>query len=154
MPATKAVQEAQTPNGGVSTAEDSQWAVIERWGGDPAMLEKGFLPVPTLFMRYHATMRPRLKPAEAMFVLQLMTFKWDKRAPHPGYKTLAQRMGVSEAYVRKIARALEEKKYLRRRPRVSQTNRFDLRPLFLQLVAHAQAESVSQRKKRPATEEE
>ena len=65
-----------------------------------------------------------------MFVLHLMEFKWDSKDPYPSYKVLAQRMGVSDKLVRRHARSLEEKKYLKRKQRLATTNLFDLTPLF------------------------
>src|SRR5581483_9097008 len=67
---------------------------------------------------------------EAMFVLQLMTFKWDKDDPYPSYAAIARRMGVSEKMVRRYARALERKGLIRRKYYRRQTNRFDLSTLL------------------------
>jgi hypothetical protein len=76
-----------------------------------------------------------------------MIHKRDERAPFPGYKTIAQRMGVSVKYARKIAVDLESKKLLRRVVRIGTTNRFDLTPLFDALAKHvveaAKAKPVS-----------
>lgn len=74
-----------------------------------------------------------ITPAEVVFLLQVMSFKWDKEDPYPSYKTIAKQMGVSEPYVRKIARRLEEKSLLVRRTREGTTNKFDLTPLFEEL---------------------
>lgn len=148
--ATEATDKVEQDSSTAGTLK-ARRSIVERWGGNPTIVdEEGFVPVPTAFLKYHAVLRPRLKAAEAMFVLQLMTYKWDKQAPYPGYKTLAQRMGVSEVYARKIARALEEKGYLHRKVRVSQTNQFDLQPLFEKLVAHI--EKVAQQKQRKRAE--
>ena len=107
-------------------------SVVERWGGDESILSEGFVPVPTVFLRLAGTL---LTPAEALFVVQLMSWKWDADAPFPGYRAIADRMGVSVPYTRKIARSLEGKNLLRRQVRRGQTNRFDLTPLFKRLVA-------------------
>ena len=110
-------------------------SIAERWGGDAAVLAEGFVAVPRAFLRLAGTFRPSLSPAETLFVIQLMSWKWDDRAPFPGYSTVANRMGVSVPYARKIARSLERKKLLRRQVRRGQTNRFDLTPLFAKLIA-------------------
>ena len=110
-------------------------SIVERWGGDDSVLVEGFVAVPRAFLRLAGTLRPSLTPAETLFVIQLMSWKWDDRAPFPGYSTVANRMGVSVPYARKIARSLENKKLLRRQVRRGQTNRFDLTPLFARLVA-------------------
>lgn len=111
--------------------------VQTRWGGDPAMLSRGFVGVPILFLENHAALTPyRLNPAEAVFVISLMAHKWDDRAPFPGYKRIAQWMGKSESYARKLARDLEIKGLLKRRERIGYTNEFDLTPLFAAIVGH------------------
>ena len=111
-------------------------SIVERWGGDAAVLIDGFVAVPRTFLRLAGTLKPSLTPAETLFVIQLMSWKWDERAPFPGYSSVAKRMGVSVPYARKIARSLEKKKLLRRQVRRGQTNRFDLTPLFEKLVDH------------------
>ena len=55
--------------------------------------------------------------------------------PFPGYRAIAERMGMSVPYTRKIARSLEDKNLLKRQVRRGQTNRFDLTPLFKRLVS-------------------
>jgi DNA-binding MarR family transcriptional regulator len=122
--------------------------ILLRWGGRQAILAEGFVAVPTTFLKYFGTLDPSLTPAEALFVLELMVYKWDKRSPFPGYRALAERMGVSEAYARKLARGLQSKGYLVRQARVGRTNRFDLQPLFDRLAQHATAERAKQRARR------
>jgi hypothetical protein len=119
--------------------------LLTRWGGRPEILADGFVAVPTTFLKYLGTLRPSLTPTEALFVLELMAYKWDERAPFPGYKALAERMGVSDVYARKLARTLQAKGYLKRLVRVGQTNRFNLQPLFDKLADHAAAETVARR---------
>jgi DNA-binding MarR family transcriptional regulator len=105
--------------------------VVTRWGGNPRLFTKGYVPVPVVFLERGASLKPfSLSPAEMLFVISLMAHKWDSRAPFPGYRRLATWMGVSESYVRKIARSLEGKRFLQRRRRVGTTNEFDLTPLF------------------------
>jgi len=82
-----------------------------------------------------------------MFVLQLMVHKWDARAPHPAYKTIAQRMGVSTVYARRLGQKLQHKGYLNRRMRVGKTTRFDLQPFFDCLAQHVAAEATRTRKR-------
>jgi hypothetical protein len=110
--------------------------VVTRWGGDSALLVDGFVAVPTVFLKHFSELNPSLTPTEALFIIELMVFKWDQRAPYPSYKSLAARMGVSEVYTRKLARTLQQKGFLSREERVGATNRFDLTPLFSQLSKH------------------
>ena len=114
------------------TVETAKHSVVERWGGYEAILAEGFVPVPHVFLRFAEKL---LTPAETLFVIQLMSWKWDASAPFPGYGAIAERMGLSVAYTRKIARSLEGKNLLRRQVRRGQTNLFDLTPLFRRLVA-------------------
>ena len=108
----------------------SKRSYASRWKYE-RLFEKGYLVVPTLFLRHYAQLKPySLTSGEALFVLHLMEFKWDSDAPFPAYKTLAARMGISDKMARRHAKSLEEKGYLKRRIRVGQTNRFDLNPLF------------------------
>lgn len=102
-----------------------------RWGNLEEMFEGGFLVVPWKFLTCYAWLRPEpLTTGEAMFVLHLMTFKWEAAAPYPSYKTLAKRMNVSETMVRAYARSLSKKGYLIRQYQKKAPNRFDLNPLF------------------------
>jgi DeoR/GlpR family transcriptional regulator of sugar metabolism len=63
-----------------------------------------------------------------------MQHKWDEKAPFPAYKTIARRMHVSSKTARRWAKSLEQKGYLRREMRVSETNRFHLKGLIDALV--------------------
>jgi DNA-binding MarR family transcriptional regulator len=102
--------------------------VAVRW--TPTLIRSGHIPVARTFLRNYSSLNPPLTPTEALFVIHLMDFKWDEKAPYPGYKTLAKHMGVSPKMVRRYAQALETKGYLKRELRTSQTNLFELSPLF------------------------
>lgn len=107
----------------------------DRWG-DERLFRKGFVAVPTLFLQSYSTLKPHpLSGGEMLFVLHLMEFKWDSASPFPGYKTIGQRMGISDKMARRHAQALQAKGYLKRELRTGQTNRFDLTPLFKALAA-------------------
>jgi Helix-turn-helix domain len=101
-----------------------------RWGSSNEVFADGFLAVPTLFLKLYANLNPPLTPAEAVFVLELMTFKWDTKHPYPSYETLAERMNVTDKMVRRYAQKLEDKHYVRRVYRKNQPNEFDLTGLF------------------------
>ena len=108
-----------------------------RWGGHDELFAspEGWVGVPDAFLRNYAKLPlyGGLTGSEAMFVLQLMSFKWTGDAPFPSYKTLARRMGVSDKMVRRYAANLEAKGYLKRGARIGSTNTFDLEPLFAAL---------------------
>ena len=97
-----------------------------RWGSHQ-LFEEGFVGVPTAFLRCYTKLN--VSNGEAMFVLQLMSFKWTDKAPFPSYKTLAQRMGITTEMARRHAKSLEEKRLLVRVKRTGQSNAFDLGPL-------------------------
>jgi len=120
-----------------------------RWGGHTVILGDGFTPVPRSFLKYAAELKPySLGPAEVSFVLNLMYFKWDERAPFPSYATLAGRMGISVQYARDIARKLARKGFLIRTIRRGLPNQFDLQPLFDALAKHVEAEMAAGRNKK------
>jgi DnaD-like protein len=128
------------PPVGAKGASQSR-SVGARWK-HPELFQSGFVAVPVSFLRLYSRLKPfSLTPGEAMFVLHLMQFKWDEKAPFPGYKTLAGQMGISHKMARTHARSLEIKKLLRREMRVGQTNRFDLGPLFDALAKATQQEA-------------
>lgn len=118
--------------------EDNTRSFEARWKHSE-LFQKGYVPVPVLFLELYSRLKPfSLTSGEAMFVLNLMQFKWTKDAPFPGYKKLAAQMGISHKMARTHAKSLEDKKLLKREMRVGQTNRFDLIPLFDALAKAAQ----------------
>lgn len=102
--------------------------VAKRWTA--ALVKDGFTPVSDYFLKNYHRLLPQVTSLEAIFLVHLVSFKWDEAAPFPGFKTLAKRLGVSTTAARGHARSLERKKYLRREKRVGTTNRFHLEPLF------------------------
>jgi hypothetical protein len=105
-----------------------KWSATERWGSREGTFTLGFLLVPIKFLAHYRSLN--LTTNEAVFVLQLMTFKWDAADPYPSYAAIARRMGVSEKMARRYARALEQKGLLRRKFKRRDTNRFDLSSLL------------------------
>src|ERR1041385_3193935 len=98
-----------------SGSEAVNRSLVTRWGGYEDLFAEKWVGVPVLFLRFYAHLRPyALTVAEAMFVIQLMDFKWGEAARWPSYKKLAQRMGVSDKMVRRYAAQLEQKGYLKR----------------------------------------
>jgi len=103
-------------------------SATERWGGNPTVFSEGFLSVPVKFLRQYAKLQ--LSPGEALFVLQLMTFKWDRAAPYPSYNRIAKAMGVTDKMVRRYAQGLQKKGFLIRQFQERAPNKFDLTGLF------------------------
>ena len=111
-------------------------AYADRWK-HPELLNSGYLVVPSDFLRHYS--RLKLTHGEVLFVLHLMSFKWDQAAPFPSYATLARRMGVTTKMARRYAQKLEQKGFLQRHRRGTSTNLFDLTPLFDKLLEVVQA---------------
>lgn len=107
----------------------SQYRTDKRW--TPKLMEKGFTPVADAFLRHHAAMN--ISVPEAMLLIQIMSYKWNERWPFPALTTLAERMGCSVRYVRKLCQNLESVGYLKRHERVGTSNEFDLSGLFTKL---------------------
>lgn len=129
--------------------KESTRGVATRWGGDRRILAEGFVAVPTVFLTGFDDIKPYgLTIAEALFVLELMVFKWDAKNPYPSYSTLAKRMGVSTVYARRLARSLETKGYLRRTMRKGETNQFNLQPLFEKFAEYAEKQAKTHRSRK------
>src|ERR1039458_4773263 len=89
-------------------------SATRRWGEqDERLFREGWLSVPTKFLRSYTALNPPLSSGEALFVLQLMTFKWDDAAPFPSYGRIAKTMGVTDKMARRYAQSLQKKGYLR-----------------------------------------
>ncbi len=99
-------------------------------------MKSGWTPVSDSFLEFYADLPTPITTAEAMLVIHLVHFKWDEKAPFPGFKTIAKRMGMTDTQVRNHARSLERKGYLQRVKRIGTTNRFHLEKLFEALERH------------------
>jgi hypothetical protein len=121
--------------------KNMQRSPTDRW---TPVLGKRFTPVSDEFLRLYGQLYPPITNGEAMFIIQLLSFKWDEKMPRPGFKTIAKRMGISDTQARSYARNLEKNNYLGRIKRVGQTNRFDLTPLF-KVLEHELAELAKQK---------
>ena len=107
--------------------------LMERWESKAVLNSRGYVVVPNLFLRHYASLHPPMTTAEAMFILQLMSYKWTKAYPNPSLKTIAKFMNVSDKMVRRYAQNLEAKHYIRRIRRPYLTNEFDLSGIFYAL---------------------
>ena len=116
-------QQTVTPNRSVG----SRWT--DRLG-------KSFCPVSSYFLANYHRLKPHpgaagLNSTAAMFIIQLMDFKWDEKAPHPSLGTIALRMGIGVRQLRSIAKNLEELGYIQREFRTKgQTSRYHFNGLF------------------------
>lgn len=112
----------------------TKYPFAKRWSKE--LEEDGHVQISTFFLENYHRLKPySLTHGEAMFVVHLMQHKWGAEAPYPGYKTIAKRMGVSDKTARRMAKSLEDKKYLQREIREAQTNKFHLKRLMDALIA-------------------
>src|SRR5579862_3484706 len=118
--------------------DESSWSagpreakVVDRWGGNRAVLYKGFIPVPRAFLEWAASLKPKpLSPAEVLFIIMLVGVRWREKPPRLSYDTIGERTGLSEEYCRKLARKLERRGLIHRTRRQGDANHFDLTELF------------------------
>ncbi|MET0754373.1 MAG: helix-turn-helix domain-containing protein [Pyrinomonadaceae bacterium] len=108
-------------------------SVAARWV-HPELFDEGFVGIPTRFLQLYPRLQPSLTSGEAIFVIQLMSFKWDEKDPFPSYKLLGERMGTSSKTAQRHATSLEAKRYLKRIQRIGDSNKFDLSGLFEALM--------------------
>jgi DNA-binding MarR family transcriptional regulator len=129
---------------------ERKFSIDKAW--TPALAKTNYVAVVRGFLHYYSTLKPyELTTGEAMFVIHLMDFKWGEAAPFPKYKTIADRMGVSEKQARRLAKSLEDKKYLVREARGGRrSNRFNLSQLFEALEARVEAEELKKPAKKSA----
>lgn len=112
----------------------SEYPFAKKWAAE--LESAGHVQISTFFLENYHRLEPySLTHGEAMFVVHLMQHKWGAAAPYPGYKTIAKRMGVSDKTARRLAKSLEDKKYLRREAREAQTNLFHLDKLMNALIS-------------------
>ncbi len=115
------------------TGKQKKYPFAKKWAAE--LESDGHVQVSTSFLENYHRLKPYpLTHGEAMFIVHLMQHKWGEAAPYPGYKTIAKRMGVSDKTARRLARSLEEKKYLVREVRQANTNLFHLAKLMAALV--------------------
>jgi hypothetical protein len=105
----------------------------DRWGADHILFSRGYSMVPNLFLQTYALLTPAISAGEAMFVLEVMSYKYGEEDPYPSYGSIAKCMNVSDKMVRRYAQSLEAKGYLKRVARKYNTNKFDLNGLFYAL---------------------
>lgn len=124
-----------------------QFGTQQRW---TQKLGRNFTPVSDFFLANYHRLRPHpnargLNSGEAMLIIQLVSFKRDKRAPFPSQKLLAKRMGIEERMVREHIKNLAKQGYLQRERRtIGGVNVYHLEPLFdaLERLMDADAEQA------------
>src|SRR5438445_1859517 len=108
--------------------KQSKYPFAKKWAAE--IESDGHVQISTFFLENYHRLKPySLTHGEAMFIVHLMQHKWGEAAPYPDYKTIAKRMGVSDKTARRLAKSLEDKKYLFREFREANTNRFHLTKL-------------------------
>jgi hypothetical protein len=122
------------------------FTVAERW--TEKLAAQGFTPIVQPFLRFHSKLNPPIASPEAYVIVQLMSWRWDGRHwPYPTLGTLAERMGRTERYVRKLCEKLEGSGYLqRRRIPGRRSHEFDLTGLMVRLEDYLDRVEAAQRK--------
>ena len=108
-----------------------------RW--TPSLAIFSWTPISDFFLDNYRQLG--ISNLEAILIIHLMRHKWTVEMPFPGFKRLANRMGMTPTGVRAHARNLQKKGLLRRVKRPGKANVFDLEPLFQkleQLIPQAQ----------------
>jgi DNA-binding MarR family transcriptional regulator len=115
--------------------------VKHRWTA--VLVQDGWTAVSNYFLKNYS--RLGISSLEAMFIIHLLHFKWNEHMPYPTFKTLSERMGLSDAATRTHARNLERKKYLMRIRKLGDPNTFDLSLLFeaLEQLKAKEAEKIA-----------
>jgi hypothetical protein len=122
-----------------------KYPFAKKWAAE--LESDGHVQVSTFFLENYHRLKPYSLPhGEAMFVVHLMQHKWGEEAPYPGYRTIAERMGVSDKTARRLAKSLEDKKYLVREVRQANTNLFHLTQLMSVLVHLKKATKPKEKK--------
>jgi DNA-binding IclR family transcriptional regulator len=88
-----------------------------------------------------------------MFVIHVIRYKWDDRAPYPSLANIAKQMGISTTSARALARSLENKNYLRREGTPGRTNKYHLDRLFAALESITHAPPAVQQRQKTAPDE-
>jgi hypothetical protein len=111
--------------------------VAARWTA--RLADRHFTPISEVFLHNLQRLRPNpgargLNPTEALVIIQLMSHKWDNRAPFPALTTIAERIGLQVRSVRAAVKRLEDLGYLRREPSTyGGPNRYHMDGLFAAL---------------------
>jgi DNA-binding MarR family transcriptional regulator len=123
----------------------NKYPFAKMWAAE--LEDNGHVRISTFFLENYHRLKPySLTHGEAMFIVHLMQHKWGADAPYPGYKMIAKRMGVSDKTARRLAKSLEDKKYLVREVRQANTNRFHLTKLMGALVVLKNATKPKEKK--------
>lgn len=123
--------------------QEKNHAIRERWGGHHALADQ-FTPISLFFLQHaHKLEVPakkgktkRLSSSEVMFIIHMMSFKWDRREPYPSLKTIAARMNLQTRQVRNIVASLEKGGYIQRVPQrdTGRPNLYNMDGLFAALL--------------------
>lgn len=112
---------------------DSAWekSIRARWGESLAESKLGYTPVPNIFL--YAFKELNINPTEALFILQVMSYKWTVRKPFPSFKSISRDTGLSENTIRSCARSLENKNLIKREFRRGHSSEINFQPLIFKL---------------------
>lgn len=105
------------------------YSVSGRW--TEYLARTGHVPVVNAFLDYYKDLD--IKDTEAMFLIHLMSYKWDEQHPFPTYAKIAEVMHLKEDSLRRMTLRLQNAGLIRR-DKADGRKVFDLTPLFDRLT--------------------
>ncbi|MEB3244948.1 MAG: helix-turn-helix domain-containing protein [Vampirovibrionales bacterium] len=93
----------------------------QKWGKDVIQSE-GFNIIPSLLLK--AQNKLGLNSNQLILLLHLADYWWQpNNYPHPGVKTIGERMGLSPRQIQRITAALENSGFIKKNPRWHSDNK-------------------------------
>jgi biotin operon repressor len=90
--------------------EGKDHQIRERWSEQ--IIRGGFTAVPMNFLRRYS--RLGLNATDAMLLIHIMAYRWDRHLPFPSLTRIAEEMGLSTSQVRFRMARLEKDGYIER----------------------------------------
>lgn len=109
---------------------EEQRTFIDKWS-EEIYYNGRFTMIPNLLLAFAHPLG--ITPAELVVLLNIESFRWNTKPPHPSIPRLALRTGMSERHISRIIASLDRKDIIKRRKRRNQTNSYDITPLIEKL---------------------
>ena len=106
-----------------TVSSDGQWEFSKRWG-IPVRKDEGFTQVYNFLLHHYH--RIGVKPVEFIVILHLASYKYESAGSECRPDTIAEQMGFTRRYVRKIIADLEGRGLLQRQLRPPRTTKYDV----------------------------
>lgn len=115
--------------------------IVQIWG---EIIDEGFTTIPNILLHHRSSLG--LKTHHTMFIIDVMSFKWDEENPFPSYSALAKRSKLSIRHTMRMADELVKMGLLIKTQRFNEdsgaqmTTTFDFRPLVQRLIKASRLE--------------